>query len=92
MTMYSSLHGQRVLVLGLGISGLSMARWCARQGADVVVADSREVPPNLDRLRQDVPQAQFVSGPLTEALLENGQIRAVFISPGLSPQAVAAVA
>ena len=92
MTTSSPLHGQRVLVLGLGISGLSMARWCARQGAVVVVADSREAPPNLERLRQEVPQAQFVSGPLTEALLENGQIRAVFISPGLSPQAVAAVA
>ena len=92
MTTSSPLHGQRVLVLGLGISGLSMARWCARQGAVVVVADSREAPPNLERLHQEVPQAQFVSGPLTEALLENGQIRAVFISPGLSPQAVAAVA
>ena len=31
-----------VLVLGLGDSGLAMARWCARCGAQVTVWDSRE--------------------------------------------------
>ncbi len=61
MTTSSPFMVQRVLVLGLGISGLSMARWCARQGAVVVVADSREAPPNLERLRQEVPQRSSVS-------------------------------
>ena len=32
-----SLSGTHVLVLGLGESGLAMARWCARQGARVVM-------------------------------------------------------
>ena len=36
-----------VLVLGLGASGLAMARWCARHGARVTVADTREAPPQL---------------------------------------------
>ncbi|HWT21192.1 MAG TPA: hypothetical protein VN280_20000, partial [Variovorax sp.] len=31
-----------VLILGLGASGLAMARWCARHGAVVTVADTRE--------------------------------------------------
>jgi UDP-N-acetylmuramoylalanine--D-glutamate ligase len=35
------LAGKRVLVLGLGISGLSAARFCAQRGAQVLAADER---------------------------------------------------
>ena len=35
------LDGQRVLVLGLGVSGQSAAEFCARRGAQVVAADDR---------------------------------------------------
>ena len=40
------LRDLHVLVLGLGESGLAMARWCARHGAQVQVWDSREQPPH----------------------------------------------
>ena len=40
------LRDANVLVLGLGESGLGMARWCARFGAAVRVWDSRETPPH----------------------------------------------
>ena len=39
-----------VLVLGLGASGLAMARWCARHGAVVQVWDSRGQPPQAAAL------------------------------------------
>ncbi|MGL4807730.1 MAG: UDP-N-acetylmuramoyl-L-alanine--D-glutamate ligase, partial [Giesbergeria sp.] len=45
------LQDQAVLVLGLGASGLAMARWCVRCGAQVTVADTREAPPQLAELR-----------------------------------------
>jgi UDP-N-acetylmuramoylalanine-D-glutamate ligase len=32
--MATNLSDQRVLVLGLGLSGRSAAAWCAEQGAD----------------------------------------------------------
>ena len=35
--------GAHVLILGLGLSGLVMARWRLRQGDQVTVADMREV-------------------------------------------------
>ncbi len=80
-----------VLVLGLGASGLAMARWCARHGARVTVADTREAPPQLAALRQDVPDAAFVAGPLSAALVEGAPVRAVYRSPGLPPSATAEV-
>ncbi len=73
-------------MLGLGASGLSMARWCAQAGAQVTVADTREAPPQLNALRQSVAQARFVHGPLEASLVEGTAVRAVFKSPGLSPQ------
>ena len=86
-----SLKDQHVLILGLGISGLAMARWCARCGAQVTVADTRTAPPQLATLQQEVPGARFVSGPLDASLVEGTDIRAVFKSPGLAPAEVAIV-
>jgi UDP-N-acetylmuramoylalanine--D-glutamate ligase len=90
MTHSNALHDQHVLVLGLGISGLAMARWCARAGAQVTVADTRQAPPYLAALREQLPQARFVAGEFSEALLDG--IQAVFRSPGLTPAQVAPVA
>ena len=87
----STLHGQSVLVLGLGISGLSMARWCARQGARVTVADTRAQPPQLPALQAALPQVRFVPGAFDAALLEQTAAQAVYLSPGLAPQATQAL-
>ncbi|MES2317806.1 MAG: UDP-N-acetylmuramoyl-L-alanine--D-glutamate ligase [Pseudomonadota bacterium] len=76
--------GKHALVLGLGESGLAMAQWLVRCGARVRVADTREAPQRLAALREAVPQAEFVGGPLTEALLES--IDFVTVSPGLMPE------
>ena len=83
------LQDQHVVILGLGISGLAMARWCARCGAQVMVADTRETPPQLAALREQLPQARFRSGPLEVSLLEG--VHHVFRSPGLSPTQVAPI-
>lgn len=85
------LNQLHVLILGLGASGLAMARWCARHGAVVTVADTREAPPQLATLRAEWPDAVFVGGPFSSALVEGTSVRAVYCSPGLSPQALAPV-
>ena len=85
------LKGQHLLILGLGASGLAMARWCARHGAHVTVADTREQPPQLATLQAEWPQVRFVGGPFGAALVEGQPIRAVLRSPGLSPQALTPV-
>lgn len=86
-----NLAGQRVLVLGLGISGLALARWCARFGSTVTVADTREAPPHLLKLREAVPEARFLAGDLAALLAGNEQYDLVLKSPGLSPDELAPV-
>ncbi|HSB22202.1 MAG TPA: UDP-N-acetylmuramoyl-L-alanine--D-glutamate ligase [Burkholderiaceae bacterium] len=77
------LSGQQVLVLGLGESGLAMARWCARCGARVAVWDSRDAPPQLDALREQVPAAELRGGALGAQWLAGVQL--LLKSPGLGP-------
>jgi UDP-N-acetylmuramoylalanine--D-glutamate ligase len=72
-----------VLILGLGDSGLAMARWCAGRDFAVRVWDSREAPPGAEALRTDCPGAQRLSGALAPAQLEG--VDRVLKSPGLSP-------
>ena len=81
--MFGALQKPHVLVLGLGESGLAMARWCGLNGCRVRVADTREAPANLALLQTELASAQFAGGPFAEALLDN--IGLVAISPGLSP-------
>ena len=85
------LQGQHVLILGLGASGLAMARWCAQAGADVTVADTRDTPPQLVALQAEWPGVHFVAGPFVARLVEGTSVRAVFRSPGLAPETVAPV-
>jgi len=82
--MTSPLHGQHVLVLGLGQSGLAMARWCARCGAAVTVWDSREQPPQLAALQSSVPAAHVLAGALDPDSVLTG-VALVLKSPGLAP-------
>jgi UDP-N-acetylmuramoylalanine--D-glutamate ligase len=74
--------GTRALVLGLGRTGLSCARYLRRKGLAVRVADTRSQPPGLDALRAHVPDAELRTGPFDMSLLE--QIAQIVISPGLS--------
>jgi UDP-N-acetylmuramoylalanine--D-glutamate ligase len=73
-----------VLVLGLGASGLAMARWSARQGASVRVWDSRAEPPQAGELAGHVPAATRLS--LAALTVDDlAGVDRVLKSPGLAP-------
>ena len=79
----NDLSGKNVLILGLGASGLAMARWCAGQGARVRVWDSRANPPQAAALAAEVQGSAFFSGELAAESLDG--VARVYKSPGLSP-------
>jgi len=84
----------RTLVIGLGETGLSVARYLLRQGVQVAIVDSRENPPGLERLRNELPAdvALFLGGFRGEAFARAEQI---IVSPGVSlgqPEIAAAMA
>ena len=77
-----SLAGTRVLVLGLGDTGLSVAKWVAREGGQARVADTRAAPPRLAALNAAVPAAETQCGAFSPRLLEGVDL--LCVSPGLS--------
>lgn len=76
-------EGKHFLVLGLGESGLAIARWLDRCGAAIRVADTRDAPARLQPLRGELPHAEFIDGPFDATLLEG--IDFIAVSPGLAP-------
>lgn len=78
-----------VLILGVGETGAAAARWCARQGAVLRVADTRTQPPGIDALRDALGEAEvsFVLGPdaFAESVLDG--VSQIVLSPGLAPGA-----
>jgi UDP-N-acetylmuramoylalanine--D-glutamate ligase len=72
-----ALAGRRVLVLGLGDTGLSVARWVESEGGKVRVADTRKAPPRADGFGGELHAGRF-----TKALLKGVDL--LCISPGLA--------
>jgi len=72
------LQGKRVLVLGLGDTGLSVAQWVESQGGDVRVADTRAAPPH----GKSLPRGKVFKGKFKISLLDDADL--VCVSPGLS--------
>jgi UDP-N-acetylmuramoylalanine--D-glutamate ligase len=72
----------KTLIVGLGETGLSCARYLMRQGVPAAVTDSREQPPGLQRLRDELPDlALFLGGfqPQVFAAAER-----IIVSPGVA--------
>ena len=80
--MKIDVKAKRVLVLGLGETGLSVLRWLALKGAVMSAADSRDNPPNIDDLRRNLPQVAIYTGKFKQAVLLDAEL--IVISPGVA--------
>ncbi|MGI9264298.1 MAG: UDP-N-acetylmuramoyl-L-alanine--D-glutamate ligase [Gammaproteobacteria bacterium] len=72
----------RTVILGLGATGLSVARHVAATGQSILVFDSRRKPPALEALRTTVPDAEVSTGTLDVRLPDDAS--RLIVSPGLS--------
>ena len=75
------LKGKKVLVLGLGETGMSMTRWLTRHGALVSVADTRADPPHAALLARELPDVALERGEFRATSLRAAEL--IAISPGI---------
>jgi UDP-N-acetylmuramoylalanine--D-glutamate ligase len=83
----------RALVVGLGLTGLSCARYLVKQGYQVSVIDSRTAPPMLAALRRELPGVEVHAGAWSEQRFADPGL--LVVSPGVSlaePALAAAIA
>ncbi|MFQ5935636.1 MAG: UDP-N-acetylmuramoyl-L-alanine--D-glutamate ligase [Acidiferrobacterales bacterium] len=75
-------RAQRALVIGLGLTGLSCARYLVRCGYRVVVVDSREKPPMLGELAASAAAVECHTGVWDPMLFQDPGL--LVVSPGVS--------
>ena len=75
-------QGRRAVVLGLGMTGLSLALHLARHGADVRVADTRSDPPHRAELAAALPRVPLAAGEFSDATFDGADM--IAISPGVA--------
>ncbi len=83
----------RSLIVGLGKTGLSCARFLSVRNVPLLVVDNREAPPELARLRAEIPGVEVQLGEFDDATFL--ACSEIVLSPGVSlrtPAIAAAVA
>jgi len=75
------LRNRRAVVLGLGVTGLSAARFLTRHGASVRVADTRAEPPCAAQLAAELPSVALTTGAFTDSTFDDVDL--IVTSPGV---------
>lgn len=78
----TALASKRVLIVGLGKTGLSCARFLNKRGVEVAVTDSRDNPPGLEVLQQELPDIAVFVGSFNTEVFERADV--LIVSPGVS--------
>jgi len=78
----AALAGIKTLVVGLGPTGLSCARWLHGHGATVAVTDSRDAPPALATLRDELPDVAVMLGGFDDTAFAAADL--IVVGPGLA--------
>lgn len=82
MVTNDSQKSDYILVVGLGVTGLSVVRYLSREEIQIVVVDSRMEPPGLEVLKAEFPDVSLCLGVFDEAVFMGAS--KIIISPGVS--------
>ncbi|MEH6590088.1 MAG: UDP-N-acetylmuramoyl-L-alanine--D-glutamate ligase [Halioglobus sp.] len=77
------------VVVGLGVTGVSCARYLSQAGQAFSIVDTRSAPPGLEQFRQEFPDIPVFVGNIPDNVLE--QASELIVSPGV-PLAEPAIA
>lgn len=72
------------VIVGLGATGLSCARYLIKRNIAIAIADTRSNPPQLAKFQQEYPGVPVSLGPLDDSFLD--QAAKIVLSPGISLQ------
>ena len=76
------MKNNKRMIIGAGLTGLSVARYCTRMGYAFDLCDTRESLGNLAEIQKQFPQAQVFLGALDANLLS--QYQELIVSPGIA--------
>ena len=82
--MATKITQQSIVIIGLGQTGLSCARFLVKKGFTVAIMDSRQQPPGLETLQQDYPEVLVKTGGFDADWLIEADM--VVLSPGVDPR------
>lgn len=69
------------LVVGLGVTGLSVVRYLHGLGEPIIVVDSRDIPSAMKMLKQEYPDVVLHTGKFEQDIFINA--RRIVVSPGV---------
>jgi UDP-N-acetylmuramoylalanine--D-glutamate ligase len=69
------------LIAGMGVTGISCARFLRRQNIPFRVIDSREQPPQLHLFEQEFADSEIITGGFDNRILQG--VRTLVLSPGI---------
>lgn len=75
-------NGAQTLIVGLGATGLSCARFLHERGESFTLIDNRPEPPALEQLHSEMPEVQAVCGSFDAPVMQTAQ--RIVLSPGIS--------
>lgn len=73
---------QYTLVVGLGVTGVSVVRYLHESGNNIVVVDSRDQPPGMHMLNKNYPDIELHTGEFDSSLFVGAEN--IIVSPGVS--------
>ena len=79
-TPRSDMHAY-TLVVGLGMTGLSVVRHLHKLGESMIVVDSRDIPPAMNEFKQAFADVPLYTGKFNSKLFVNAQ--RIVVSPGV---------
>ncbi len=70
------------LIVGLGGSGLSCARYLNKRGTEIALADAQKSSPTIEKVKKEFPEAERFLGDFN--ISEFSQYEQIIVSPGVS--------